>query len=246
MTTRLNTPDYSHAMNKRPHAHVFLRILTLIVLLAGSLCHPLFAQATATNSTQLPTNVATDNRGNVYYADTAASTVYKMAPSGATTIVPCCTQISASLSNPRSVAVAQSGDLLISDTDNNRIVQLTPQGNASILNTGTLTLANPSGIATDSTGNVYIADTGNNRIIRVTPSGDASIVNTGSYVLRNPLGVSTDRFDSLYISDTGNNRILEITSSNSQSVFAAGIETPTNVTLDASGVAYIAQQARAC
>ena len=241
MTTCLNKQDYSYGMDYRPHAHLSLRIIAVLVLLAGSLCHTLCAQATTTNSSVLPTNFATDNSGNVYYADTASSAVYKMAPSGVTTIVPCCAQISASLSNPRSVAVAQSGDLFISDTGNNRIVQINSQGTSSIFQTGNLTLNNPSGIAIDGTGNIYVADAGDNRVIRVDPSGQASIINTGEYGLSNPLGVSTDQSGSLYISDTGNNRILRINSSNSPYVFASGIEAPTTVTMDTSGAAYIAQ-----
>ena len=205
--------------------------------------HTLCAQASVPTAAVLPTNLATDNTGNTYYTDTAANAVYKIAPSGATSIVPCCAQTSSNLSNPRSVAVDTSGDLLISDSGNDRIVIISPAGASSTVQTGTLTLSNPSDLTIDSTGNIYIADAGNNRVIRVTPSGAASIVSTGSYTLINPSGVSTDNSGSLYISDTGNNRILGITSSGSTFVFANGIATPTSITMDTGGNAYIAQLA---
>jgi len=51
-----------------------------------------------------------------------------------------------------------AGDLYIADTGNNRVVEVTAAGVASVLSTGGLTLSHPFGVAVDGAGDVYIAD----------------------------------------------------------------------------------------
>ncbi len=85
-----------------------------------------------------------------------------------------------SLDHPQDVAVNAQGDVFIADTYNNRVVEVTPQGQifsvagdgvAGYSGDGGLAvfaeLNEPTGLAVDSQGNLYIADSANNVIRRV-------------------------------------------------------------------------------
>ena len=88
------------------------------------------------------------------------------------------------LAHPRSVAVDRSGNVFISDWNNNRVLRVTPGGIVSTI-AGTKTLGfsgdggpgakaqlnGPHGIAVDAAGNVYIADQMNSRVRRVGTDG---------------------------------------------------------------------------
>jgi DNA-binding beta-propeller fold protein YncE len=85
-----------------------------------------------------------------------------------------------SLDHPQDVAVNAQGDVYIADTYNNRVVEVTPQGQAiDVAGDGVAgyegdgrlgqfaELNEPTGVALDSQGNLYIADSANNVIRRV-------------------------------------------------------------------------------
>jgi uncharacterized protein (TIGR03437 family) len=153
-----------------------------------------------------PTAVAVDSAGVVYVADTGNHCVRKYPNSGSpvSTVAGICTQagfsgdtgqaIAAKLSGPSGVAVGPDGTVYISDTGNNRIRRVNPNGSIeTIAGIGQATFSNgvpscfddpfspncffgdggvatrailngPRGIALDSQGRLYIADSKNNRI----------------------------------------------------------------------------------
>jgi hypothetical protein len=85
------------------------------------------------------------------------------------------------LSQPFSVAVDGAGDLYITDTGNNRVVEVTAAGTASVLSTGGLTLAEPFSVAVDGAGDLYIADYGNSRVVKINQASQAlSFTSTGT------------------------------------------------------------------
>ncbi len=70
------------------------------------------------------------------------------------------------------------GNIYVADQDNNRIVEITTAGVASVLAVNGLpspatTLAAPFGVTVDHFGNLYIPDSGNNRVLFVNVSGAA-------------------------------------------------------------------------
>ena len=96
---------------------------------------------------------------------------------------------SAQLDAPQGVAVNAQGDLLIADTDNNRVDEVLPNGNlVAFAGNGTggfagdggqataAELNEPTGVAVDAVGNVYIADAANNVIRRV--DGQTGVITT--------------------------------------------------------------------
>ena len=139
----------------------------------------------------LPTSVAVDRFGNVYFADTGNHRVRRISAGRITTIAG--TGASgfsgdngaatlARVNAPESVAVDAAGNVYIADTENHRVRRVNPQGVITTVagsdpgagdNGPALAarLFQPSGVVTDAAGNVYIADMANHRVRRVTPQG---------------------------------------------------------------------------
>ena len=137
-----------------------------------------------------PEGVAVDRDGNVFIAGTGNHRIRRVDAQGIITTVAGNgldlfsgddgTATSASLNFPRGVAIDSNGDLLISDTSNNRIRRVDAQGtittvagNASAGNSGDggqatdAELVAPTSVALDASGNIFIVDTGNRSIRRV-------------------------------------------------------------------------------
>jgi uncharacterized protein (TIGR03437 family) len=150
-----------------------------------------------------PSAVAVDASGNVFVADSGNHCVRKIS-NVVSTVAGICTQAgfsgdtgqatAAKLSGPSGLAVAPDGTVYVSDTGNNRIRRVNPNGVIETIagigqakfsngvpscfddpfspacffgDGGDATLAilnGPAGIALDSQGRLYIADTKNNRI----------------------------------------------------------------------------------
>jgi sugar lactone lactonase YvrE len=169
---------------------------------------------TGTPSSSVASQIVVDSSGNVYIADLGAIRVRKLSPDGVLTTVagngyvgysgdggPA---VAASLAgSPQDVvgfgplreaygifqiALDIDGNLLISDTDNNRIRKVTSDGIITTVagdgkpgfagDCGPATqgsFAYPSQVLGDAAGDLYIADTGNGRVRKVTFSAPQSI-----------------------------------------------------------------------
>jgi sugar lactone lactonase YvrE len=190
--------------------------------------------------------IAADTVGNVFITDPSHHQIYKVTPDGVVSVIAGTGRSgflgdggpasSAWLSYPSSIAVDATGNLFITDTNNNRIRKVTPDG---IIRTvagspisgfsgdgGPATsarLSSPTGIAVDTAGNLFIADTYNNRIRKVTPDGIISTVAGNgasgfsgdggpatSARLNYPSSVAVDAAGNLFIADTNNSRIRRV------------------------------------
>jgi hypothetical protein len=201
-----------------------------------------------------PTGIAIDGLGNLYItdADVSSSRVVKVSSSGAGSVISTSAVV---LASPKGVALDQAGDIFIADTGNNRIVEVTSGGSASVLAisglTSPSTLNAPMGLAVDTAGNLYIADSVNNRVVKVASGGTAGTrVSTGELDpgLNTPSSVAVDRAGNIYIASTGSNNIAEVDTSNTGTwLFTSSLymETfslsgPLGVALDVFGTVYVA------
>jgi tripartite motif-containing protein 71 len=186
---------------------------------------------------RFPYGVVLDAAGNVYVADTNNGRVQKLSPSGRTLAVwgeldddPHRDEREQGredqgqdhgdglFDGPRGIAVDRQGNVYVADTNNHRIVQLSPDGDVladwgeSGGRPGQFSL--PSGVAVDDAGIVYVADTANQRIQRLSPSGEPMEVWTSAGPQGGPLalpsGVALAPDGSVYVADAGNRRLLKL------------------------------------
>lgn len=222
-----------------------------IIAGTGSLGSPIPGPATS-SPLNAPYGVAVDSAGNVYIADLNNNVIEKVTPSGTLSIfagtgspglpIPG-PATSSPLNSPRGIAVDSAGNVIIGDSDNSVVEQVTPSGTLSII-AGTpgsygppipgpatsSPMDAPTGVAIDSAGNLYIADEGNNQIYKVTPSGTLSIIagtrGSGSPTpgpatnseFYSPSSVAVDSTGNVYVSDEGNNLIEKVTPSGTLSI----------------------------
>jgi hypothetical protein len=158
--------------------------------------------------------------------------IVKLPPGGGATTV---ATPGLTLNQPNGAAIDQSGNLYISDTNNNRIVEVSSAGVASVFATG---LIAPERLSVDAGGDVYVADTGKNRVLKITRAGIKTRVGSG---LSTPWAAVADNKGNVYIADSGNNRIVEVSSAGTQTVVpTTGVSNPDGVALDPSGNLLIA------
>lgn len=189
-----------------------------------------------------------DVSGNIYIADTGNSRIREVSAANGhiSTVAGTVTAgyngdgmaaTSAELQEPGAVYVDPSGNIYISDTQNNRIrlVSAATGHISTIAGNGTFgysgdggvatssELAFPQGFAFDSSGNLFISDVSNDVVRTLSAStGDISTFAGGTHgfsgdgglatssEINGPTGVAVDSSGNLYISDTNNARIRKV------------------------------------
>ncbi|MBZ5737953.1 putative Ig domain-containing protein [Nocardioides mangrovi] len=141
-----------------------------------------------------PGGTAVDDAGNVYIADSGDNVIRRVTTDGVihrfagtgvaggagAAVTEASTPLSVNLWHPNGVAVDSAGNVLIADTYDNRVLEVTAGGAITVVaGTGragytgdgtagpTARLSQPTGVAVDHQDNVYIADASNNVVRRV-------------------------------------------------------------------------------
>ncbi|GHU60928.1 hypothetical protein FACS189445_1900 [Spirochaetia bacterium] len=215
----------------------------VVTKLAGSSDRRGYADGTGTAAKfNVPHGVAVDNAGNVYVADSNNNRIRKISSSGVVTTLAGGvygyadgTGTAAKFYVPTGVAVDNTGNVYVADSNNNRIRKISPSGVVTTLagdgtygyadGTGTAAMFNvPNSVAVDNAGNVYVADSRNNRIRKISPNGIVTTLagngiegyadGTGTATqFRYPYGIAVDNADNVYVADSNNNRIRKISPS---------------------------------
>jgi len=148
----------------------------------------------------------------------------------------------ARFSAPQGIAISPAGIVYVSDTNNNRIRQISATGDVSFIagaaatgtTNGTGSAARffyPERIAFNGQDAVYVADTENNRIRRVTTSGVTTTFAgsgipgfaegaSGSVQFRLPRGIAVFRDGRVIVADSENHRIRLIETNGTVSTYA--------------------------
>ena len=139
-----------------------------------------------------PQGIALDAGGNLYVADTNASTVRMISPAGnVTTLAGLAETVgsadgtgsAARFNRPRGIAVDAAGTVYVVDLAGHTVRRITPAGVVTTLaglagaagfvdgSGSAARFRNPVGASLDAAGNLYVADNGNEAIRKVTPAG---------------------------------------------------------------------------
>ena len=191
-----------------------------------------------------PIGIAIDQSNNLYVADFMNSTIRKITPGGMVSTFAGlagnngsvdANGTSARFYFPVGVAVSPNGNIYVSDSVNETIRQITPNGDVTTLaglarsygyadGTGSAArFHNPCGLAADASNNVYVADEVNEVIRKVTPSGVVTTLagypgssgaadGTGNAARFYSLNsVAVDSSGNIYVADTSNQAIRKTT-----------------------------------
>ncbi|MDE0435497.1 MAG: M12 family metallopeptidase [Bryobacterales bacterium] len=133
-----------------------------------------------------PASLTVDADGNLFIADTGTQRIRRVDSSGIVTTIAGTgvrgfagdggPAIQAQIDRPRGVAVDAAGNLFIADSRNRRIRKVDPSGNISTFprgysSDGVTLSGSPAGVAVDSAGNLFFTNTTNSNVFRVDPSG---------------------------------------------------------------------------
>ena len=183
----------------------------------------------------------------------ACGVIIKIDPvSGAQTVI-------SSGAGPRRIAIAQNGDILVTDSaafgGSGGVSRVNPDTGAwTIVSSGGF-FVDPSGIALEADGHILVADPGANAIIRVDPvTGVQTIVSSGGDFLF-PTGVATDADGDIIVSDENafgsppfdiqakaGGAIFRVNPvTGAQALISSGVEffDPVDLTVDASGEIFV-------
>lgn len=212
----------------------------------------------AINAGLAPSDIVFDGSDNIIFSDSVNNRVRKIdAKTGIITTIagggtifgdnPRPTETR--LFSPSGLAIDLSGNILIADTNNNRVRRIDARTGAisTIAGEGSgfagdgdlavdAKLRLPKAIALDKDGNIFIADSLNNRIRRIDSKTSIiqTVAGTGtqqffdnveatSAGIRNPSDIIVDDQGNLLIADAGNNRIRKVDANTKMiSTFAGG------------------------
>jgi sugar lactone lactonase YvrE len=206
--------------------------------------------------------LAIDSTGTLFMADSGGGSIRQVAPDGSTsTLAGNGGAGSVDGSGGRNgttefhfaigVALDGAGNVLIGETNGNRIRKVAPDGTTTTLAgngiagwgdgtggaNGTSEFRAPVGVAVDGAGNVFVADAGNHRIRRVAASGSTTTVAgngiagladgspgiSGTAEFNHPSGIAIDSAGNLYIADSGNHAIRQISPDGTTTTLAGGL-----------------------
>lgn len=206
---------------------------------------------------QRSTGVGVDAGGNVYVADTGNNAIKKYGPNGKYL-----SQIK-NFKNVFDLSVMTTGDIVVSDPGNSRVVLLDTSMNIKMENIlGGASSDGIRGITTDNADNIYIIDTAakpGQVIKKFDKNGNRLNLNFGiigglepSY-FNNPTDIEVDnRNGDIYVVDTGNNRVQRFNSEgNFLSEFGqfgsenGSFNAPWGIAIDNQGFVYISDSKNA-
>jgi len=196
-----------------------------------------------------PNDMAIDDNGNMYIADTNNYRIRKISPEGVVSTLAGGIYgyadgqgIEAKFILMYGITVDTIGNVYVAETtgDHSRIRKITPEGMVSTLAGGERGYADGQGagakfdfvygLAVDSLGNVIVSDPGNSKIRKISPTGLVSTIagsdegfedgNGDEAKFKHPRGITVDKLDNIYVAEYSNQRIRKISPDGTVSTLA--------------------------
>ena len=203
-----------------------------------------------------PAGIAIDSKGDLFVADQADNRVEEYTPSSPTSYPQVGVTVAGAggqgsglnqLYYPSGVALDAKGDLFVSDTLNNRVVEYaynsstgtyassgTVAAGTGTAGTGLNQLDEPEGLAFDAKGDLFVADYANNRVEEfaynsatgtfassATDVAGNGVFGTANNELEFAVSVALNSAGDLFVSDYGNARVMEYTYNSSTGAFSS-------------------------
>ena len=194
-------------------------------------------QGTGVSPLSDPYGVAVDGHGNLYVADAGKNAVVEFplnaggasyAATGATVAGVGGTGSGANqLSDPDAVALDSHGDLFVSDSGNNRVVEYTVTPSTGAYSASGITVAGaggtgsgsnqlngPGSLALDAEGDLFVSDAGNSRVVEYRFSSATDTYAASGTTLASGIespSIALGSTGNLYVGNPSSNDILEYT-----------------------------------
>jgi len=167
----------------------------------------------------VPQDVAVDPAGDMWVAYVSSGGIVELTspalgPVGTVSIAGTGTALG-QVSNPGGIAVDPFGNVFVSDSGNNRVVEYNVTNTAWSLVAGPGAalgqFANPGGLSFDAAGDLLVADSGNNRVQEFYRGAWRAMGSAGTAPgeFNSPMFIKADSGGHLWVSDNGNSRIQE-------------------------------------
>lgn len=139
------------------------------------------------------------------------------------------------LDYPVGLAVSSTGDVLVADNNNNRIVKLAVGADTQTVLPFT-GLDHPTGVAISSAGDVFVTDTKNNRVLKLAV-GQSDPTELPFTDLAGPVGLVVTARGDVFVADNNNDRVVALPAgSNRQTQLPfTGLAGPTGITANSAG-----------
>jgi sugar lactone lactonase YvrE len=189
--------------------------ITLIIASLGAILFSISAHASG---------MAFDGTGNLFFG-TGNGSIFKLTPDGKKSTF-------ASGLRPEHLAFDRSGNLFVSDRDNQLILKFTPDGKKSTFATG---IKYPVDLTFDDKSNLFVLDKDSNSIFRFTPDGKQNTFASG---LTDPVDLAIDRSGNLFVT-ASDGTIFKFTPDGTKTTFFSKMGWPNGMAIDGAGNLFV-------
>lgn len=172
----------------------------------------------------LASGMAFDGAGNLFIG-TGNGSIFKLTPDGKRSTF-------ASGLQPEHLAFDRSGNLFVSDRNNQSILKLTPNGKKSTFAIG---IKDPVDLTFDDKSNLFVLDKDSKSIFKFMPEGKQSTFASG---LTDPVDLAIDRSGNLFVS-ASNGTISKFTPDGTKTTFFSKIGWPYAMAIDGAGNLFV-------